>query len=177
MTGFSWSATSRSRVTSSSRSSATAAAKSCTSSSATARSSGGTRKWSRRRRRRAPAGPGVRVDGGVGEGTAIGVNFDPMLAKLICNAPTRDACTDRLERALRDYIVLGTKTNVSWLRRVIAHPAFRAGLVSTRFLGDHEADLRQNVSETANAIAAALVATARNGAQRVTGATPALPSV
>src|SRR5207248_51297 len=76
---------------------------------------------------RQPAGPGVRVDAGVGEGTQIGVSFDPMLAKLICHAPTRDLCIDRLERALRDYVILGTKTNVSWLRRVIAHPAFRQG--------------------------------------------------
>ena len=105
---------------------------------------------------REPAGPGVRVDGGVGEGTEIGVRFDPMLAKLVCHAPSRDACIDRLQRALRDYVILGTKTNVSWLRRVIAHPAFREGLVSTRFLADHEADLQQPKSEVIDQIAAAL---------------------
>ncbi len=105
---------------------------------------------------RQPAGPGVRVDAGVGGGTRIGVSFDPMLAKLICHAPTRDLCIDRLERALRDYVILGTKTNVSWLRRVIAHPAFREGKLSTRFLADHEADLRQPMPEEVPAIAAAL---------------------
>jgi len=113
---------------------------------------------------REPAGPGVRVDAGVGEGTQIGVRFDPMLAKLICHAPTRDMCIDRTERALRDYVILGTKTNVSWLRRVIAHPAFREGKVSTRFLQDHEADLQQHVPEEVQAIAAALAQT-RNGQQ------------
>jgi 3-methylcrotonyl-CoA carboxylase alpha subunit len=108
---------------------------------------------------RQPAGPGVRVDAGVGEGTQIGVSFDPMLAKLVCHAASRDACIDRLDRALRDYVILGTKTNVSWLRRVVAHPAFRQGLVSTRFLSDHEADLRQPMPEAVPAIAAALAAT------------------
>jgi len=105
---------------------------------------------------RQPAGPGVRVDAGVSEGTQIGVSFDPMLAKLICHAPTRDLCIDRLERALRDYVILGTKTNVSWLRRVIAHPAFREGRVSTRFLQDYEPDLQQPMPEEVHTIAAAL---------------------
>jgi len=110
---------------------------------------------------REPSGPGVRVDAGVGEGTEIGVRFDPMLAKLVCHAESRDAAIDRLERALRDYVILGTKTNVSWLRRVIAHPAFREGLVSTRFLSDHEADLQQPRPEVVDEIAAALAKTAK----------------
>jgi len=103
-----------------------------------------------------PSGPGVRVDAGVMRGTNIGVKFDPMLSKLICYAEDRDACIDRLRRALRDYVILGTKTNLSWLRRVISHPAFRAGEVSTRFIADHEADLAPNVPEIVPAIAAAL---------------------
>ena len=123
---------------------------------------------------RQPEGPGVRVDAGVGEGTQIGVRFDPMLAKLICHAPSRDLCIDRMERALRDYVVLGTKTNVSWLRRVIAHPAFREGKVSTRFLQDHEANLKQPMPEEISAIASALGAQ-RNG-QRPT-ANSQLPTI
>jgi len=102
-----------------------------------------------------PGGPGVRVDSGVAAGSEVGVKFDPMLAKLICYAESRDACIDRLERALRDYVILGTKTNVSWLRRVITHPAFREGQVSTRFLGDHEAGLKRNMPEVVPLLAAA----------------------
>ena len=109
---------------------------------------------------RQPSGPGVRVDAGVGEGTQIGVSFDPMLAKLVCHAESRDACIERLDRALRDYVILGTRTNVSWLRRVVTHPAFREGRVSTRFLADHEADLQQPVPEAVPSIAAALAAQA-----------------
>jgi len=103
-----------------------------------------------------PAGPGVRVDAGVTRGSEVGVKFDPMLSKLIAYAEDRATCIDRLDRALRDYVILGTKTNVSWLRRVITHPAFREGLVSTRFLTDHEDDLRLRVPEAVPLIAAAL---------------------
>src|SRR6185295_6317808 len=96
------------------------------------------------------SGPGIRVDSGVMQGTTIGVSFDPMLAKVIAYAPSRDAAIDRLDRALRDTVILGVNTNVSWLRRVITHPAFREGKVSTRFLLDHEQDLQREFPEVAN---------------------------
>jgi 3-methylcrotonyl-CoA carboxylase alpha subunit len=108
-----------------------------------------------------PSGPGIRVDAGVTRGSEIGLRFDPMLAKLIAFAETRDAAIDRLSRALRDYLILGTKTNVSWLRRVISHPAFREGLVSTRFLAEHEETLRRSVPEIVPAIAAAIASAPR----------------
>ncbi|HEV7570725.1 MAG TPA: hypothetical protein VGQ21_04425, partial [Thermoanaerobaculia bacterium] len=105
---------------------------------------------------REPSGPGVRVDAGVSQETEIGVSFDPMLAKLICYAESRDAAIDRLDRALRDYIVLGTKTNISWLRRLITHPAFRDGRVSTRFIADHEESLLRTTPDIVPAIASVL---------------------
>ena len=113
---------------------------------------------------REPGGPGVRVDAGVTRGSEIGVKFDPMLAKLICFAEDRGAAIDRMQRALRDYVILGTKTNLSWLRRVIAHPAFRDGRVSTRFIADHADDLAPRESEVASAIAAAIAAAPRKRA-------------
>ena len=122
-----------------------------------------------------PAGPGVRVDAGVTRGSEIGVKFDPMLAKLICYAEDRESCIDRLSRALRDYVILGTKTNVSWLRRVITHPAFREGLVSTRFLLDHAESLEPRVPELIPAIAAAVASAPRKSAAVATG--PQLASV
>src|SRR5205807_8864568 len=100
-----------------------------------------------------------------------------MLAKLICHAPTRDMCIDRLERALRDYIILGTKTNLSWLRRVIAHPAFLDGRVSTRFLQDHESDLQQLMPEEVQAIAAALCSRGFSPSARVDGLKPVLRDI
>jgi acetyl/propionyl-CoA carboxylase alpha subunit len=124
---------------------------------------------------REPSGPGIRVDAGVTEGSTIGVKFDPMLAKLIAYGETRDAAIDRLDRALRDYVILGTKTNVSWLRRVVTHPAFRDGRVSTRFLEDHA--LTRTVPEYVSDIATAIVARARRPEGRVVAGAPSVPSV
>ncbi|HWS72678.1 MAG TPA: biotin carboxylase N-terminal domain-containing protein [Thermoanaerobaculia bacterium] len=125
-----------------------------------------------------PSGPGVRVDSGVTQGSEVGVKFDPMLAKLICFASDRDAAIARLERALRDYTILGTKTNVSWLRRVIAHPAFREGLVSTRFLADHEESLRRTMPTEVPLIAAALASAPKPAARAVAAnGKSAVPSV
>ena len=101
-----------------------------------------------------PSGPGVRVDAGVGQGSEVGVSFDPMLAKLVCHAESRDACIDRVDRALRDFTILGVRTNVSWLRRVVTHAAFREGRVSTRFVVDR--DLSRTTPEVVPAIAAVL---------------------
>jgi len=119
-----------------------------------------------------PSGPGVRVDAGVTRGSEIGLRFDPMLSKLICFAETRDAGIDRMARALRDYTILGTKTNVSWLRRVVTHPAFREGLVSTRFFEQHGDSLQPQASEVAPLIAAAIAsaprAVAASGVTRTT---------
>jgi acetyl/propionyl-CoA carboxylase alpha subunit len=123
-----------------------------------------------------PSGPGVRVDSGVTQGSEVGVKFDPMLAKLICFAADRDAAIARLERALRDYTILGTKTNVSWLRRVISHPAFREGLVSTRFLTDHEESLRRPMPAEVPLIAAALASVPKAATRAAAGKT-AIPSV
>jgi 3-methylcrotonyl-CoA carboxylase alpha subunit len=124
---------------------------------------------------REPSGPGIRVDAGVTEGSTIGVKFDPMLAKLIAYGETRDAAIDRLDRALRDYVILGTKTNVSWLRRVVTHPAFRDGRVSTRFLEDH--DLTRTVPDSVPEIATAIAARVRRPEGRMTSGAPTVPSV
>jgi acetyl/propionyl-CoA carboxylase alpha subunit len=108
-------------------------------------------------------------------GTTIGLQFDPMLSKLICYAESREQCIDRLSRALRDYVVLGTRTNISWLRRVVSHPAFREGLVSTRFIEDHADTLQPHVPPVIPLIAAALAAAPR--AREAVAGEAKLPSV
>jgi acetyl-CoA carboxylase biotin carboxylase subunit len=124
-----------------------------------------------------PSGPGVRVDAGVMRGSTIGVKFDPLLSKLICYAEDRDTCIDRMRRALRDYVILGTKTNLSWLRRVISHDAFRAGEVSTRFIADHEADLAPQIPELVPAIAATIASAPRNRGESTNVSSPSQTSV
>ncbi len=103
-------------------------------------------------RYREPAGPGIRVDSGVGEGTEVSVSFDPLLAKLICWAEDRKSCAERMRRALEEMVVLGTRTNIAYLRRVITHPQFLEGVYSTSFVERHADSLAREVVPEAGAV-------------------------
>jgi acetyl/propionyl-CoA carboxylase alpha subunit len=81
--------------------------------------------------------PDVRVDAGVEEGDEIGTAYDPMIAKLIAHAPTRDGALDRLRAALDETAVEGVTTNLPFLRWLVAHPALRAGETTTAFLTEY----------------------------------------
>jgi len=80
---------------------------------------------------------GVRVDAGVEEGDEIGLRYDPMIAKLIAHGSTRQEALDRLQGALAETEVGGVRTNLPFLRWLVAHPALRAGETTTAFLTDH----------------------------------------
>lgn len=73
-----------------------------------------------------PAGPGVRVDSGVVEGSVIGGQFDSMLAKLIVWGPDRETALRRSARALAEYQVEGLPTVLPFDRAIVADPAFTA---------------------------------------------------
>jgi acetyl-CoA carboxylase biotin carboxylase subunit len=90
---------------------------------------------------REPNGPGIRVDSGVEEGAAVAVNYDPLLAKVIASAESRDAAMARLRAALREFPVLGIRTNIPFLLRLIDLPAFRAGSLHTGFIDEHLTEL------------------------------------
>ncbi|HET7275061.1 MAG TPA: hypothetical protein VFI91_07755, partial [Longimicrobiaceae bacterium] len=88
-----------------------------------------------------PSGPGVRWDGGIAPGYEVGLSYDPMLAKLIVHAPTREEAIERMERALRELRVAGVDTSVPFHLRVMAEPDFRAGNLDINYLEKHEATL------------------------------------
>ncbi len=75
---------------------------------------------------RPPAGPGVRVDSGVEEGSVAGGQFDSLLAKLIVTGRDRTQALERARRALREFEVAGVHTTLPFLRAVLAEPAFTA---------------------------------------------------
>ena len=91
---------------------------------------------------REPSGPGIRVDAGVIEGGEVPVFYDPLLAKLIVSAETRDAAIARARAALRHYIVLGIRTNIPFLLNILEDGRFRSGQVHTGFLDAEGATLR-----------------------------------
>jgi acetyl-CoA carboxylase biotin carboxylase subunit len=109
---------------------------------------------------REPSGPGVRVDSGVREGDRVGVNYDPLLAKLIVHAETREAARLRALSALGDYPVLGTRTNIPFLIRLLELPAFRDGRLHTGMIDEHLAELTRQGDIPAEALVAAAFATA-----------------
>ncbi|MHB0970917.1 MAG: acetyl-CoA carboxylase biotin carboxylase subunit [Thermoanaerobaculia bacterium] len=124
-----------------------------------------------------PGGPGIRVDSGVAAGSEVTVKYDPLLAKVIAFAETRAMALDRLDRALREFTILGTTTNISYLRRVIAHPAFRRGEVSTHFIAEHLDALLPPEPGEAASIAAVLAAAARRPSRATSAKSAAVPSV
>jgi propionyl-CoA carboxylase alpha chain len=81
--------------------------------------------------------PGLRLDSGVGDGSVIGVHYDPMLAKLIAWGPSRAEAARLLSTALAHSRIHGLVTNRDLLVRVLRHPAFLAGDTDTGFLDAH----------------------------------------
>jgi acetyl-CoA carboxylase biotin carboxylase subunit len=111
---------------------------------------------------RPPGGPGVRVDSGVEEDGDIGVYYDPIIAKLIVRAADRQQALERMARALREFLVLGVKTNIPLHRWLVTHPDVVSGQVDTAWLervwspAEAQSLVTQEDVETA-AIAAALL--------------------
>jgi acetyl-CoA carboxylase biotin carboxylase subunit len=81
-----------------------------------------------------PGGPGVRWDGGIGVGSEIGLHYDPMLAKLIVWAPTRDAAIARMHRALLELTIDGVATSRDFHLRVMEDAEFRRGDIEIQWL-------------------------------------------
>ncbi len=84
-----------------------------------------------------PQGPGVRHDSGIYSGCDVPIYYDPILAKLIVWAEERDLAGQRMANALDDYVILGIKTSIDFLKEVIRHPQFRAGNISTDFINKY----------------------------------------
>ena len=79
----------------------------------------------------------VRVDTGVRCDDLIGINYDPMIAKLIVHAENRNAALAKLKLALRQYQILGLNTNLGFLARLVAMPELIAGDFDTGFIATH----------------------------------------
>ena len=91
--------------------------------------------------RESAAGTGRRVDSGVSEGDEVSPFYDPMLGKLIAWGDDREQARLRLLAMLDEFAIGGLKTNLSFLRRIIAHPAFAAAELDTDFIPRYQEDL------------------------------------
>ncbi|WP_116110727.1 acetyl-CoA carboxylase biotin carboxylase subunit [Amycolatopsis ruanii] len=103
-----------------------------------------------------PRGQGVRVDSSLTEGSVVGSNYDPMLAKVIAWGPDRASALHRLDRALAGTSVLGVPTNVTFLRALLADPDVQAGRLDTGLVERRLDELVESVVPEEFFVAAAM---------------------
>jgi len=100
--------------------------------------------------------PGVRLDTGYVDGDAIGVHYDPMLAKAVAYAPTRAQALRALAGALERAVVHGPVTNRELLVRSLRHPEFTEARMDTGFYDRHLTELAAPAPDPYAPLAAAL---------------------
>jgi len=117
----------------------------------------------------------VRNDTGVYEGGEISIWYDPMIAKLVAHAKTREAAIDAQAEALDAFAIDGIRHNIPFLTALMAHPRWRAGKLSTGFIAEEYPDGFHNPppqGETARilaAVAAAIDTTIGERKRRISG--------
>jgi acetyl-CoA carboxylase, biotin carboxylase subunit len=125
-----------------------------------------------------PSGPGIRRDSGVYEGWTVPIDYDPLLAKVIGYAPTRQEAIARLDRAMYEYFAGGIKTNISLFRRILHDPDFIAGKINTGYLDCLLERSKKELHEARDgdrkiaAVAAVLFTQMENGAGVAAGTAP-----
>ena len=117
----------------------------------------------------------VRVDDGVAEGGEVSMFYDPMIAKLITWAPTREAAIDEQIAALDAFEIDGPGNNVDFLSALMQHPRFREGALTTGFIaeeypdGFHGAPASAGLLKSLAAIAAFAATAEADRARRIDG--------
>lgn len=107
-----------------------------------------------------PEGPGIRVDDGFREGMEIPIFYDPMIAKLIVWAETREEAIERLKRAISEYRIHGVKTTLEFGLWLCDHPHFRDGSYNTHFIKTHyHGTLKNDVPSDPDLLTAAALST------------------
>lgn len=84
-----------------------------------------------------PKGPGVRVDDGYEQGMDIPIFYDPMIAKLVVHAATRNEAIERLCRAIDEYYIKGIQTTLGFGKWAVRTEPFRSGNFDTKFIEKH----------------------------------------
>jgi len=83
---------------------------------------------------RSPGGPGVRLDSGVCGGAEIPPYYDPLISKLITYGRDREEAIARMRRALKEYVIVGVKTNIPFHRAVLEEEDFIKGNINTHYV-------------------------------------------
>ena len=117
---------------------------------------------------RQPGGPWVRDDSGFYEGALVPSHYDPLISKVSVWAPDRPSAIRRMQRALREYVVTGIRTNLVFHEKLLAQPEFQAGHYDTGFIAEHADALfgYTQVPDHEQEILAAAIAVAAARAER-----------
>jgi acetyl-CoA carboxylase biotin carboxylase subunit len=125
-----------------------------------------------------PTGPGIRVDSGISEGSEITIHYDPIMAKLIVHAPTRELAIERMITALNDYKVLGVRNAKKFMIDCLSHSEFKAGRTYTNFIEKNLSNRSSHVAEFADIAAAIASVTSQTKTVGSSGLkVPTAPSV
>ncbi|WP_443026991.1 ATP-binding protein [Sphingomonas sp. GB1N7] len=117
----------------------------------------------------------TRVDDGVREGGEVSMFYDPMIAKLITWAPTREAAIDAQIAALDAFEIDGPGNNIDFVSALMQHPRFRSGNITTGFIaeeypdGFHGAPASPDLIRSLAAIAAFAATAEADRARRIDG--------
>lgn len=117
----------------------------------------------------------VRVDDGVAEGGEVSMFYDPMIAKLVTWAPTREGAIDAQVAALDGFRIEGPGTNLDFLSALMQHPRFRDGALTTGFIaeeypeGFHGAPAEPELLRILAAVAAFVATAEADRARRIDG--------
>jgi acetyl-CoA carboxylase, biotin carboxylase subunit len=114
-----------------------------------------------------PQGHGIRVDDGFEQGMEIPFYYDPMIAKLISYAGSREEAIEKMIRAIDEYDITGIETTLGFCRFVMTHDAFRSGNFDTRFVENYfKPEVLKAAADDEKEMLAALIATSLfNGMQ------------
>lgn len=110
-------------------------------------------------RYRKPSTHIARVDDAFEEGMEVPIFYDPMIAKLVVWAETREEAMDKMIRAIDDYQISGVKTSLDFGKYVMKHPAFRSGDFDTNFVKHYFQDptvMWEHYAEENSAMAAGI---------------------
>ena len=99
-----------------------------------------------------PVGENIRIDTSIDKATTIQSFFDPMISKLIVWGKTRDEAIELSIQALKNYIIHGIKTNITYLINVLEHSAFTTNKLSTKFCDEHTDDILHRIHKSKDEI-------------------------
>ena len=99
-----------------------------------------------------PEGRDIRIDAGIDEATTIHSFYDPMISKMIVWGEEREVAREKSIHALKEYIVQGIKTNISYLIQLLQHKAYINNLITTKYCDEHTDEIVDLIQKEKNDI-------------------------